>query len=258
MNLDTKICIDGFRTNSFVGTEEYIAPEVIGGKGHTAAVDWWTLGILIYEMLFGTTPFKGANRNQTFSQILKSDVTFHDSTQQISSQCKNLIKKLLIKDENKRLGSSLGASDIKNHPFFKNVQWALLRNQKPPMIPVLSKNGVDFHKDHNDPGTGHRSSSIDISNDKVLEVPYDDQFDESQETDHENGNSESDGQERSKSIDPFQDFDSMTLIHDNSSHDQQNDPMIYGLGTSYGSVSYTITNENRPRSSSKGLFKNKF
>lgn len=148
--LDTKTCINGFRTNSFVGTEEYIAPEVIRGHGHTAAVDWWTLGILLYEMLFGTTPFKGSNRNKTFTNILKHDVTFPDSNsgngndnnnkyQQISSTCKNLIRQLLIKDENKRLGSKLGAGDIKNHPFFKNTQWALLRNQQPPLVPVLSK-----------------------------------------------------------------------------------------------------------------------
>lgn len=74
--LDTKACIANFRTNSFVGTEEYIAPEVIKGCGHTSAVDWWTLGILVYEMLYGTTPFKGKNRNATFANILRDDVPF--------------------------------------------------------------------------------------------------------------------------------------------------------------------------------------
>ena len=62
-----------------MGTEEYIAPEVIKGNGHTSAVDWWTLGILVYEMLFGTTPFKGKNRNATFANILRDDVPFPES-----------------------------------------------------------------------------------------------------------------------------------------------------------------------------------
>jgi len=76
--IDTKACVANFRTNSFVGTEEYIAPEVIKGEGHTSAVDWWTLGILVYEMLYGTTPFKGKHRNATFANILKNDVPFPD------------------------------------------------------------------------------------------------------------------------------------------------------------------------------------
>jgi protein-serine/threonine kinase len=84
--VDTKSCIANFRTNSFVGTEEYIAPEVIKGCGHTSAVDWWTLGILIYEMLFGTTPFKGKNRNATFANILRDEVPFPEGAgaQQVS------------------------------------------------------------------------------------------------------------------------------------------------------------------------------
>lgn len=84
--IDTKSCIADFRTNSFVGTEEYIAPEVIKGCGHTSAVDWWTLGILIFEMLYGTTPFKGKNRNATFANILREDVQFpeHSGAQQVS------------------------------------------------------------------------------------------------------------------------------------------------------------------------------
>jgi protein-serine/threonine kinase len=84
--IDTKSCIADFRTNSFVGTEEYIAPEVIKGCGHTSAVDWWTLGILIYEMLYGTTPFKGKNRNATFTNIMKEEVGFPEGagTKQVS------------------------------------------------------------------------------------------------------------------------------------------------------------------------------
>ncbi|KAK9460803.1 kinase-like domain-containing protein [Lipomyces oligophaga] len=150
--IDTKACIADFRTNSFVGTEEYIAPEVIKGNGHTSAVDWWTLGILIYEMLYGTTPFKGKNRNATFANILKHDVQFPNYPPSaatapnppppISNLCKSLIRKLLYKDENRRLGSRAGASDVKAHPFFKTMQWALLRNMTPPMIPTPGE-GVD-------------------------------------------------------------------------------------------------------------------
>ncbi|KAL8931123.1 MAG: hypothetical protein Q9208_000227 [Pyrenodesmia sp. 3 TL-2023] len=135
--IDTKSCIANFRTNSFVGTEEYIAPEVIKGCGHTSAVDWWTLGILVYEMLYGTTPFKGKNRNATFANILRDEVPFpeHAGTPQISNLCKSFIRKLLIKEENRRIGSRAGASDVKSHPFFRTTHWALLRHMKPPMIP---------------------------------------------------------------------------------------------------------------------------
>ncbi|EIM21781.1 Pkinase-domain-containing protein [Wallemia mellicola CBS 633.66] len=134
--LDTRSCVADFRTNSFVGTEEYIAPEVIRGHGHTSAVDWWTLGILIYEMIFATTPFKGTNRNATFSNVLKTQVNFPDSYHHIcSSNGRSLIRKLLIKDENKRLGSTSGASEVKQHRWFNSINWGLLRNLKPPIIP---------------------------------------------------------------------------------------------------------------------------
>nr|AML76648.1 putative LOV domain-containing protein [Lupinus polyphyllus] len=67
------------QSNSFVGTEEYIAPEIITGAGHTSAIDWWTFGILLYEMLYGRTPFRGKNRQKTFSNILHKDLTFPSS-----------------------------------------------------------------------------------------------------------------------------------------------------------------------------------
>ncbi|UZJ54980.1 hypothetical protein CBS101457_004300 [Exobasidium rhododendri] len=139
--LDTRSCIADLRTNSFVGTEEYIAPEVIKGCGHTSAVDWWTLGILIYEMIFATTPFKGSSRNATFSNVLRNEVAFPESVP-ISSFGKSLIRKLLIKDELKRMGSQSGASEVKTHKWFTPISWGLLRNLTPPIVPAYS-NGLD-------------------------------------------------------------------------------------------------------------------
>lgn len=139
--VDTRSCIADLRTNSFVGTEEYIAPEVIKGCGHTSAVDWWTLGILIYEMIFATTPFKGNSRNATFSNVLRNEVLFPE-TMPISSMGKSLIRKLLIKDELKRMGSNSGASEVKQHKWFAPISWGLLRNLTPPIVPAYS-NGLD-------------------------------------------------------------------------------------------------------------------
>jgi len=105
-------------TNSFVGTEEYLAPEVIQGTGHNATVDWWTFGILMYEMIFGATPFRGSTRDATFSSINKAKIQFPNSKKGISKECKDLLKTLLNRDPKKRLGSNGGAEDIKDHPFF--------------------------------------------------------------------------------------------------------------------------------------------
>ncbi|KAF9208578.1 serine/threonine protein kinase, AGC [Podila verticillata] len=163
--IDTKACIANLRTNSFVGTEEYIAPEVIKGCGHTSAVDWWTLGILMYEMLFGVTPFKGKDRNATFYNILHTDVQFpdHVGAQPISSLCKSVIRKLLIKDDQLRLGSKAGASDVKQHPFFKTTNWALLRHLPPPIIPQPSfgADAINFR-------AMHESVSLDIEGEELV------------------------------------------------------------------------------------------
>ncbi|KIY72943.1 Pkinase-domain-containing protein [Cylindrobasidium torrendii FP15055 ss-10] len=135
-------CTANFRTNSFVGTEEYIAPEVILAQGHTAAVDWWTLGILIYEMIYATTPFKGEQRSQTFEKIRMEAVKFKDSPTKLSNAGKDCITRLLDKNEKTRLGSRSGASEVKQHKWFSKINWGLLRNTKPPIEPV-SSNGVD-------------------------------------------------------------------------------------------------------------------
>ncbi|KAI1846527.1 hypothetical protein JX266_007424 [Neoarthrinium moseri] len=200
--IDTKSCIANFRTNSFVGTEEYIAPEVIKGSGHTSAVDWWTLGILIYEMLYGTTPFKGKNRNATFANILREEIPFpeHSGAPQISNLCKSLIRKLLIKDETRRLGARAGASDIKGHPFFRTTQWALIRHMKPPIVPNSSKDNdtINFRN-------VKESESVDISNTKTRNlkgVPLDSGL----------------ATPGNEVVDPFEEFNSVTLHHDGDDH----------------------------------------
>nr|GAT53988.1 AGC/RSK protein kinase [Mycena chlorophos] len=139
--VDTMSCTANFRTNSFVGTEEYIAPEVIAAQGHTAAVDWWTLGILIYEMLYATTPFKGSERNDTFANIRDNAVQFRE-TPKVSPAGKDCITRLLDKREKTRLGSKSGASEVKQHKWFAKINWGLLRNTRPPIIPSAS-NGQD-------------------------------------------------------------------------------------------------------------------
>nr|AML79174.1 putative LOV domain-containing protein [Schizolaena sp. BC-2016] len=120
-------------SNSFVGTEEYIAPEIITGAGHTSAVDWWALGILLYEMLYGYTPFRGKTRQKTFANVLQKDLKFPKSTA-VSLQVKQLMYSLLNKEPKNRLGSREGANEIKRHPFFKGINWALIRSMNPPEL----------------------------------------------------------------------------------------------------------------------------
>nr|AML79010.1 putative LOV domain-containing protein [Geranium carolinianum] len=121
------------QSNSFVGTEEYIAPEIITGAGHSSAIDWWALGILLYEMLYGRTPFRGKNRQKTFANILHKDLSFPSSIP-ASLQARQLINGLLQRDPANRLGSNTGANEIKQHPFFRGINWPLIRCMSPPPL----------------------------------------------------------------------------------------------------------------------------
>ncbi|KAJ4962577.1 hypothetical protein NE237_022516 [Protea cynaroides] len=123
------------RSNSFVGTEEYIAPEIITGEGHSSAIDWWALGILLYEMLYGRTPFRGKNRQKTFANILHKDLTFPSSIP-VSLPARQLIHGLLHREPANRFGSTNGANEIKQHPFFRGINWPLIRCMSPPPLDV--------------------------------------------------------------------------------------------------------------------------
>ncbi|PHU04091.1 Protein kinase G11A [Capsicum chinense] len=124
----------GARSMSFVGTHEYLAPEIIKGEGHGSAVDWWTLGIFLYELLFGKTPFKGSGNRATLFNVVGQPLRFPESPV-VSFSARDLIRGLLVKEPQHRLAYKRGATEIKQHPFFEGVNWALIRCASPPEIP---------------------------------------------------------------------------------------------------------------------------
>uniref|UniRef100_A0A2P2JVS1 non-specific serine/threonine protein kinase n=1 Tax=Rhizophora mucronata TaxID=61149 RepID=A0A2P2JVS1_RHIMU len=129
------------RSNSFVGTHEYLAPEIIKAEGHGNAVDWWTFGIFMFELLYGKTPFKGLGNEETLSNVVSQSLKF-PSSPPVSFHARDLIRGLLVKDPESRLGSAKGAAEIKQHPFFDGLNWALIRCAVPPELPKISDGGV--------------------------------------------------------------------------------------------------------------------
>ncbi|GMY23053.1 serine/threonine-protein kinase D6PKL1 [Fagus crenata] len=122
------------RSMSFVGTHEYLAPEIIKGEGHGSAVDWWTFGIFLHELLYGKTPFKGSGNRATLFNVVGQQLRCPDSPS-TSYASRDLIRGLLVKEPQHRLGVKRGATEIKQHPFFEGVNWALIRCSTPPEVP---------------------------------------------------------------------------------------------------------------------------
>jgi len=143
-----KILQDGAVAQSYCGTPEYLAPEMINSSGHDLSVDWWAVGILLYEMLIGVTPFFNRNRNVLMSKIKHSKIVFPDrNTYKIaySDELVDLISKLLKKDKTKRLGSANDAAEILEHPFFAdlNIDDLETMNLEPPFYPNKGDAGVN-------------------------------------------------------------------------------------------------------------------
>ncbi|KAG1752641.1 RIM15, signal transduction response regulator [Suillus paluster] len=122
----------------FVGTPDYLAPEtILGLRGDDAAVDWWALGVITYEFLYGIPPFHAETPEKVFENILSGHIEWHEDWVEFSDEARDLMQRLMCIDPSVRLGAS-GADEVKEHPFFEGIEWDKVTSTEAAFIPQVS------------------------------------------------------------------------------------------------------------------------
>ncbi|KAM5570371.1 putative serine/threonine protein kinase IREH1 [Rosa sericea] len=122
------------KKRSAVGTPDYLAPEILLGTGHAATADWWSVGVILFELIVGIPPFNAEHPQTIFDNILNRNIPWPRVPEELSPEAADLIDQLLTEDPTQRLGAR-GASEVKQHPFFKDINWDTLARQKAAFVP---------------------------------------------------------------------------------------------------------------------------
>merc|ERR1719498_735674 len=139
---------DNFSAKSMCGTPEYLAPEILNKVGHGKAVDWYSLGALMYEMLTGLPPFYTRDREKLFERIRRGELAYPSY---ITPVTKSLLQSMLERNPTQRLGALNDGDEVKSHPFFSGIEWVAIQQRRvtPPFKPQISQSGdvKDFEKE---------------------------------------------------------------------------------------------------------------